>query len=97
MATLAEFTAARRPTRCCATRRRPASGGLRRGRAQRHLMQRLAARSGRGVQSSQALGVPPEQVEALAFAWLARAFGRHEPGNRRLSPRQPAGRAVTGA
>jgi anhydro-N-acetylmuramic acid kinase len=26
-------------------------------------------------------GLPPDQVEACAFAWLARAFTRREPGN----------------
>lgn len=33
------------------------------------------------VQSTEARGVPPEQVEALAFAWLARAFIERRPGN----------------
>ena len=30
---------------------------------------------------SDARGLPPDQVEATAFAWLARAFLRREPGN----------------
>jgi anhydro-N-acetylmuramic acid kinase len=89
MATLAEFTAAAAADALLRhapdARHLVVCGG---GAHNRHLMQRLAARSGRPVQSSQALGVPPEQVEAMAFAWLARAFGRHEPGNRA---------AVTGA
>jgi len=48
-----------------------------------HLMARLAARLGAGVQvvSSAAAGVPPDQVEALAFAWLALAHVQHKPGN----------------
>jgi anhydro-N-acetylmuramic acid kinase len=33
------------------------------------------------VDSTQALGLPPDQVEAAAFAWLARAFVRREPAN----------------
>ena len=33
------------------------------------------------VVSSDARGLPPDQVEATAFAWLARAFMRREPGN----------------
>ena len=46
----------------------------------------LLARLGRrlapkGVVSSAERGWPPEQVEASAFAWLARAFTRGEPGN----------------
>jgi len=40
------------------------------------------------VATTAALGVPPHQVEALAFAWLAYRFAAREPGN--LS-------AVTGA
>ncbi len=47
-----------------------------------HLMTRLAALlPGISVQSSAALGVPPDQVEAMAFAWLAQAFVRRRPGN----------------
>ena len=30
---------------------------------------------------SSARGLPADQVEACAFAWLARAFTRREPGN----------------
>lgn len=33
------------------------------------------------VQSTAKLGIPPDQVEALAFAWLAQRFTRREPGN----------------
>lgn len=33
------------------------------------------------VESTQAAGVPPNQVEALAFAWLARQFTHRQPGN----------------
>jgi anhydro-N-acetylmuramic acid kinase len=33
------------------------------------------------VVESGARGLPPDQVEATAFAWLARAFLRREPGN----------------
>ena len=36
---------------------------------------------GRVVRSSDAAGVPPEQVEACAFAWLAYAWHRRSPGN----------------
>jgi anhydro-N-acetylmuramic acid kinase len=47
-----------------------------------HLMRRLAARlPGVRVASTASRGVPPDQVEALAFAWLARAFVEREPGN----------------
>ena len=46
------------------------------------LMARLAARLGpMAVVSSAARGLPPDQVEACAFAWLARAFVRGEPAN----------------
>ncbi|MCY0387351.1 anhydro-N-acetylmuramic acid kinase [Robbsia sp. Bb-Pol-6] len=33
------------------------------------------------VESTQRLGIDPQQVEALAFAWLARRFVEREPGN----------------
>ena len=82
MATLAEFTAAAAAD--ALERHAPASeqlivcGG---GARNRHLVQRLAARLARPVLSSESLGVPPDQVEAMAFAWLARSFLRREPGN----------------
>jgi anhydro-N-acetylmuramic acid kinase len=48
-----------------------------------HLMQRLNHLLGTDVvvSSSAVAGVPPDQVEALAFAWLARAFIVRQPGN----------------
>ncbi|HEY4067054.1 MAG TPA: anhydro-N-acetylmuramic acid kinase [Burkholderiaceae bacterium] len=47
-----------------------------------HLMQRLAALlPGCRVQRTDARGLPATQVEACAFAWLARAFCAREPGN----------------
>jgi anhydro-N-acetylmuramic acid kinase len=47
-----------------------------------HLMRRLAAHlPGVVVASTAEAGVPPLQVEALAFAWLAQAFVAHQPGN----------------
>ena len=46
------------------------------------LMERLRqAMAPTAVVSSDARGLPPDQVEATAFAWLARAFMRREPGN----------------
>ncbi len=81
-ATLAELTA-----RTCADAfRRTASapeliicGG---GAFNADLMARLARLlAPLPVVSSGKRGWPPEQVEAAAFAWLARAFLRREPGN----------------
>jgi anhydro-N-acetylmuramic acid kinase len=48
-----------------------------------HLMARLAALlpAPARVLSTAEVGVPPDQVEALAFAWLALAHVRREPGN----------------
>ena len=47
-----------------------------------HLMHRLAAPlPDVGVTPSDERGLPAEQVEACAFAWLARAFTRREAGN----------------
>jgi anhydro-N-acetylmuramic acid kinase len=46
------------------------------------LMARLGARlAPMTVVSSAARGLPPDQVEACAFAWLARAYIQREPGN----------------
>lgn len=47
-----------------------------------HLMARLAALlPGIAVVSSAERGLPPQQVEAAAFAWLARATVQRKPGN----------------
>jgi anhydro-N-acetylmuramic acid kinase len=47
-----------------------------------HLMQRLQALlPGRNVKSSDEAGLPPQQVEAVAFAWLARKAIYREPLN----------------
>lgn len=48
-----------------------------------HLMQRLQALAGAelAVCSSAQLGLAPERVEALAFAWLAAQFLQRQPGN----------------
>jgi anhydro-N-acetylmuramic acid kinase len=82
MATLTEFSA-----RCAADALRanlPAAeellvcgGGAHNG----HLMARLATLSGLPVRSTAERGVPPEQVEALAFAWLAKACVQRKAGN----------------
>lgn len=45
------------------------------------LMQRLATLSGKPVYSTAALGVDPDWMEALAFAWLAKACLEGKPGN----------------
>lgn len=85
LATLAEFTAA---AACDALARHApgtremlvCGGGARNG----HLMHRLAARvaPGTALASTAARGIDPGHVEALAFAWLARAFCERRPGNR---------------
>jgi anhydro-N-acetylmuramic acid kinase len=84
MATLAEVTA------------RAAVEGVRRhapststllvcggGACNRHLMSRLVELAGAGiaVASTATVGLAPERVEALAFAWLARAHLRRTCGN----------------
>ena len=47
-----------------------------------HLMRRLTALlPSVAVRTSAAFGLPPDQVEAAAFAWLARAFCAGRPGN----------------
>ena len=82
-ATLAELTA------CCAatdlrrhaplTTRLLVCGG---GAFNQHLMERLAqCLPGVTVSTTDQHGVPPDQVEALAFAWLARAYVAGLPGN----------------
>jgi anhydro-N-acetylmuramic acid kinase len=82
-ATLAELSAAA----CAADVREHAAdacelvvcGG---GALNRHLMQRLAARlPGVPVLASDERGLPASQVEACAFAWLARAFERRVCAN----------------
>jgi anhydro-N-acetylmuramic acid kinase len=82
MATLSEFTALAAvqalQRELPAARRLVVCGG---GAFNEHLMRRLAALSGLPVVSSADEGVPPDQVEALAFAWLARALLQREPGN----------------
>jgi len=84
MATLAELTAA---AACEALARHGAGPAQLRvcggGAFNAHLMRRLAARAGPRVQVSSTAegGISPEHVEALAFAWLARAFVERRPGN----------------
>jgi anhydro-N-acetylmuramic acid kinase len=52
------------------------------GARNRALLSRLAELlPGKRVVSTAELGIEPEHVEALAFAWLARQALEHEPGN----------------
>jgi anhydro-N-acetylmuramic acid kinase len=81
--TLAEFTAS--PCISCASSYGKDSaelivcGG---GAFNTHLMQRLqAGLPAMQVRASDAHGLPPLQVEAAAFAWLARQAVRRHPGN----------------
>ena len=61
------------------------------------LMQRLARRlAPLPVVASSARGLAPDQVEAAAFAWLARAFAARRPGNL-ASATGAAGPRVLGA
>ncbi len=83
MATLAELTvctvADALKRHAPATRALFVAGG---GAFNRHLLTRLAALlPGVQVQTSAVLSVPPDQMEALAFAWLARACLDRQPGN----------------
>lgn len=82
-ATLAEFSA--RAATDALRRYAPLTGRLLvcgGGAFNTHLMQRLAALlPDIPVDSTDAAGMPPLQVEALAFAWLAQAFVARRPGN----------------
>lgn len=83
-ATLAELTvaavAASLWREAPSTRRVMVCGG---GALNGHLMRRLTAvLDNVDVRSTEALGMPVLQVEAAAFAWLARAFMLRLPGNR---------------
>lgn len=82
-ATLAEFTVCAAAAALLGyaprTRRLLVCGG---GAFNAHLMRRLAAHLPElAVQSTAEHGMPPQQVEALAFAWLAQAFDLRRPGN----------------
>ena len=82
-ATLAELTTvtiAQAVRRHCANAREIfVCGG---GAHNRLLLSRLAALlPGKRVATTAALGIAPEHVEALAFAWLARQALQREPGN----------------
>lgn len=83
-ATLAELTARSAADALqrhgAGTRRLIVCGG---GAYNDHLMQRLGdLLPGVAVRSSESEGLPPLQVEAAAFAWLAQAFIHRQPGNR---------------
>ncbi len=57
-------------------------GGAYNGHLMRQLAAALRARAlTADVTSTDALGVAPDQVEALAFAWLAQRFEQRQPGN----------------
>lgn len=83
MATLSELTA--RTAAEALNRHLPGSESLHvcgGGAFNRDLLARLARHlPSTRVARSDALGVPPDQMEAMAFAWLARAFLERRPGN----------------
>ncbi|HTN65740.1 MAG TPA: anhydro-N-acetylmuramic acid kinase [Burkholderiaceae bacterium] len=57
-------------------------GGARNGHLLRQLTAALATHGHPStVRTTDALGIAPDQVEALAFAWLASRFDRRQPGN----------------
>lgn len=83
-ATLAELTA-----RSCADALRRHAGATTRllvcggGALNKHLLHRLAAQlPDLQIAPTEEAGLPPLQVEAAAFAWLAQAFLNRQPGNR---------------
>jgi anhydro-N-acetylmuramic acid kinase len=81
-ATLCEFTAqavkdALQASRFCADEIAVCGGGA----FNDLLMDRLLANTGTRVLNTSEWGVPPESIEALAFAWLARCALRGEAGN----------------
>lgn len=51
------------------------------GAHNRQLMARLETNLGRSVNSTKSQGISPDHVEAIAFAWLARATLNGQPGN----------------
>jgi anhydro-N-acetylmuramic acid kinase len=51
------------------------------GARNRFLIERIAAQTGRHVQSTDAKGIDPDFMEAMAFAWLARETLAQRPGN----------------
>ncbi len=82
-ATLLEFTATSLADavnrECCGVQELYVCGG---GAHNGALMQRIRAHLPNArVASTAALGIDPDWVEALAFAWLARQTLNHEPGN----------------
>ena len=85
-ATLTEFTAS--AVAQAAESYRPAGDGVLDlavcggGAYNQHLMQRLQALLPRHrVQASSAWNLPPQEVESVAFAWLARRHVKREPGS----------------
>ena len=85
-ATLTEFTAS--AVAQAAERYRPAGNGVLDlavcggGAYNLHLMLRLQALLPRHrVQASRAWNLPPQEVESVAFAWLARRHVKREPGS----------------